>query len=254
MTPEETALRAAIERLYVVFSRYPLNQVIEGCPCCTRPADQQALQEQPLRELTGAVLDRFAMKALTTWGDEADLKHFLPRLFEVLAFVRNAYSMPEALVRKLMYAGHGGTEDATWRAWPAEEQEALHDYFHALWRFALTSDDPYPYAEAWLWILLHAHDDLTPFLTAWAEKRASANAMAQLAWFLYINGTELWPRKLDRGSWEEHPVHAQQVIDWIFAPRTVEMMRQELPKIAHHPWLLAHDFAAEYLFWYLEPT
>lgn len=79
-------LRAAVERLYETFARYPLVAVIEGgCPCCRLGAHERDLHAAPLRELPEEHVGYFAFKAMTTFGGVDDFRHFLPRIAELVS-------------------------------------------------------------------------------------------------------------------------------------------------------------------------
>jgi hypothetical protein len=81
---QQKALAEAIENLYRAFARYSLRKHVEGCPCCVRERDKRALESKPLRQLASSDLGRYAFKAMTTWGNQDDFRHFLPRIFELL--------------------------------------------------------------------------------------------------------------------------------------------------------------------------
>lgn len=124
-------LRAAIENLYMVFARYPLNPNMEGSPFHADLAKwNQELAAVPLRGLVEEDLDIFYFKALTTWGELDDFKHFLPRIFEILTQFPMGWEECVAL-DKLNY-GH-------WQTWPETEQQAIRDYLWALWEYVLTT-------------------------------------------------------------------------------------------------------------------
>jgi hypothetical protein len=72
-----------IERLYQVFSRYGRPRELEGCPCCTEPEEAAPLLRTPLRTIGAPELERYAFKALTTWGAIYDYKYFIPRILEL---------------------------------------------------------------------------------------------------------------------------------------------------------------------------
>ena len=60
-----------------------------------------------LRDLTDTDLKKYAFKALTTWGNADDFRHFLPRLFELEAVHPQrivGLVDPEILFGKLAYA------------------------------------------------------------------------------------------------------------------------------------------------------
>ncbi len=122
--PEQIALQAAIGDLYATFASYPLRRVIAGCPHCVSRADSDALHVRALDTLTADDVRYYATKAMTTFGDTEDFKHFLPRLLELLARELEARGAgehlgfnEEILGSKLALAGYAG--------WPAVEREAV---------------------------------------------------------------------------------------------------------------------------------
>ncbi len=98
MTPEETAFKESVERLYQVFAKYPLREDTGMCPCCHDPEDRKRLHAKPLRELSPEDLEPYTWSALLTWGDVEDFKHFLPRLFETIS---DCEAEVEVLLEKL---------------------------------------------------------------------------------------------------------------------------------------------------------
>jgi len=80
----KSELKKAIADLYSVFKDYRLDSHVEGCPCCVTKNDKQLIEAKVLTELSPDDLNRFAFKAMTTWGTVEDFKHFLPRQRELL--------------------------------------------------------------------------------------------------------------------------------------------------------------------------
>lgn len=106
----ELALRAAVERLYAVFARYPLP--IRLRPCSHGVAlrwiaydAEQALYVRPLRDLTAADLHAYAQNAVTTWGDAFAFQHFLPWLLELIALDVADTFTPGLVASHIAYAG-----------------------------------------------------------------------------------------------------------------------------------------------------
>ena len=122
-------LAQAHARLAAVFAKYPLRGTADGCPCCVSAADHAELWSGNLR--------RYAFKAMTTWGDEADFKHFLPTIFSSLTpdseyypgTVHEGACDLQCLASKLIYA--------RWHTWPAEEQQAVLACLRAWWLVCL---------------------------------------------------------------------------------------------------------------------
>lgn len=117
-------VRKAVTALYEAFARYPLPASSSySTYTTTSEADVRALRSRPLQELTGQDLSKYAMKALTTWGDEDEFRHYLPRLLELLA-VERSWTDAATLLGKL--------STARWRSWPEPEQRAVEEYLAAI--------------------------------------------------------------------------------------------------------------------------
>ena len=168
-------LEEATEELYAAFSSYKLRPHVEGCPCCVSAEDERLLHARPLRHLRRDDLSLFAYKALTTWGDEDDLRHFLPRLFE-LAWQEGAFDLA-ILFGKLRLA--------KWDRWPQNEREAITKYLHAFWRATLAQEhdeyDVYEVEER-LCAISCAIDDIEPLLEAFLNPPFTAVLLNFDAW------------------------------------------------------------------------
>lgn len=202
LTAEEQAVAEAVETLYDVFSVYPLAQKVEGCPCCVSAEDEAALHIRPLRRLTGDDLSRYLLKALTTWGDADDFRHFLPRLLEIAAETRNYDVDMEAITSKLEYA--------KWQQWPEREQQAVRLYLSALWRFVLTLPPEEVLLDEYLGAIGQAEEDLAHYLKLWQNTVTDA-AFTQLAIF-FDSQLDLHKSKLT--NWSGRREQVTQVIDW----------------------------------------
>lgn len=236
MPPTEFhALHEAVERLYEVFARYPLITPVTGCPCCTTPADYAMLASKPLRQLTAKDLRKYATKALTTWGDVNDFRHFLPRLFEAMFFDNLTGEVnAEIVFDKLPYG--------EWRTWPQAEQDAIEQMLPVLWQTRL---DTFPSFVNGHYDLLWADDveeclcsigqlveDVSPFLATWLHTD-SASAIYHLAQFansiVYHNG------KVD-GYWQ--PSQRASLLNWLTNPLTLDTL--ETGFLTHFDELTIH--------------
>jgi len=118
-------LKISIDHLYDTFAKYQGNPNMTGSSLYGDLADwNKALFSKPLHKLTSKDLSIFAGKVITTWGDTPDLKHFLPRLFELTALFDTPYDI-SILYQKL--------EGADWLSWNTEEQNAVNEFSLALW-------------------------------------------------------------------------------------------------------------------------
>ena len=80
------SLQAAIEGLYAAFARYPLRAHIDGCPHCDLGAAERGLHARPLRDLREDDLGRYPFKAMSTFGNVDDFRHFFPRIAELITY------------------------------------------------------------------------------------------------------------------------------------------------------------------------
>jgi hypothetical protein len=207
------SLADATEKLYRVFARYELAPHVDGCSHCVSDADELRLHAAPLRELRTEDLARFAFKSMTTWGSTEDFRHFLPRLFELLAHEGDAHIDPEVAFGKLTYG--------EWRRWPEKEQSAVQSFLRAMWLDVL-SRFPHPFdADACLCSVGQAEDDVSWYLSSW-NVAGSESAACHFASFLDQNSprrqiTAQHPWKLHNAFWAERPQPARQVMGWTLA-------------------------------------
>ncbi|WP_153798439.1 hypothetical protein [Foetidibacter luteolus] len=122
MTPR---LKISVENLYDTFAKYHGNLNMTGSPIYDDVAKwNKFLLSKSLRNLTSEDLSRFSGKVISTWGDTNDLKHFLPRLFELTALLDTPYDI-WILYQKL--------QDGNFQKWDTEDQNAINEFSLALW-------------------------------------------------------------------------------------------------------------------------
>lgn len=244
------ALRDAVEKLYDVFSVYPLNAPVTGCPHCTKPEDYARLESKPLRELTDSDLEKYAFDALCICGGVDDFKHFLPRLFELIAWHGSVgWIDPQIVFGKLPYSKFKG------KIWSEVEQQAVESFCLAWWRATLSyyedRGEPNDVAITCLTSIGLVIDDLNDFLRMWREDR-SIPALRHFADFVF------WrvfsdSRPLSNGDlsayWERNSPQSKQVIAWLLDPQTADALEDLFFRYTDHPppnseWLFFElDFA-----------
>ena len=217
----EQELAEAIEALYHVFALYLLAERVEGCPCCVSEADKDRLHGKPLRALAAADLERYARKAMTTWGATEDFKHFLPRLFELVTAEESILDEIDAqvLFGKLTYAH--------WRQWPQQEQEAVDGYLSALWAYFLSLSPKVASLDDLLTAYGQAVDDLAPYLETWVSTK-TAFSLGHYFDFLDQNEAILRRGYLQNDFWPKREGQMRQVVEWVTSPETDARMAQML--------------------------
>ena len=195
-------LPAAIEGLYGVFSGYPLADHVEGCTHCVFDRDHALIHSAPLRQLSARALERYTEKAMSTWGNSEDFRHFLPRIFELQAKNTWEPTFVEIAFGKLSYAG--------WDSWPDIEHEAVRQYFMSLWIDVLDSrdfdgDETRSEAESYLSGFSRAGELLGSYLDVWefgGLRYGRKHFAATIEWF----GVSLQETgRLSGGFWEPKP-------------------------------------------------
>lgn len=180
MTADQThlALEAQVANLYDVFHVYPIKHPVHGSPIAVSKEKQDALASKPMRLMTGADLDRFTFQAMSTWGMEADFKHYLPRILELMAFDCHSFSVAwgSLIISKLVDAGLAVA--------PEHERQSVLGYLHALWDYIL---DEYPSRSIEVWDFIeriHHVDSLPYYLDVWQSRLSQQAAQYHLADFI----------------------------------------------------------------------
>jgi hypothetical protein len=211
-------LREGIEGLYRVFQRYELRSDLDPCPCCHMPQQGQRLRHTPLNKLSRIDLRDYAMDAVYTWGTGDDFKHFIPRLFELLAQTseQRDFVDPASVFGRLTYESWCSS---SWRTWPADEQLVLTQYLAAAWDAALNSnpqDLAFDGAYGWIQAIAQAEHDLAPYLDLW-QRAPSANAHRHLALMITQNGLPN-AQSPTGGYWAGHKEQWEQLNAWLRLP------------------------------------
>lgn len=202
-----------MEALYATFARFELGKVA-GCPHCVGDDDQRDLRRVPLRQLTGDDVEHYAFKAISTWGDADDLRHFLPRLLELAA--RGDLTVDVATVV-------GKLRLAQWSGWPPDQREAIETFAGAWWRRTLTIYPAPDDAATVLQAVAQAVDDLSPFLSAWLDPPTEP-AARHLAAFIDVLAHSVRRRPTGlvlRGWWHDQPA---QLLTWLARPALRDTM------------------------------
>ncbi|GHO84875.1 hypothetical protein [Dictyobacter formicarum] len=206
-------LQQAIEQLYTIFALYKTSNKMAACPHCVTQAEINDLTRVPLRLLTAEQLWRYTFKAMSTWGDERDFRHFLPRILELSAFNPGSYELELDMVCRQL--DHG-----KWSDWPEEEQQAILQYFVIQWRLLLSSfteETRYRvinYVNALGFMAL----DITPFLSYWRQER-SLSATRHLVAFIDEHKDEI-PFQHRLKYWYGYQSIAQHIIAWLLETET----------------------------------
>ncbi|MBL0742427.1 hypothetical protein [Chryseolinea lacunae] len=177
-----------VEKLFDVFGAYYINGKIDRCPCgCISDEQEKKLYSKPLRELTSDDLRFYSRKAMTTWGDDRDYKHFLPRILELFYDEKPFGDIDaDAIHNKLVYAN--------FETWPEPEKQVVAEFLLADWsRFVNTTErggmlDDIDFYSTYV--------DIHVLLLEWKYTQTKI-AQQNLIDFIYYNGND---RKLSKNA------------------------------------------------------
>ncbi len=234
---EQAALYEAIENLYATFAIYPLHYPVVGCPGCVSKADQERIASKALHQLDGYDLRRFVWKTMSTWGDENDFKHFLPRVLELMSDAQECRKLPDLFIifHKLSYC----------KTWLKQEQEAITSYLLTLWRWILAGHpghkEDYLEASEYLEAMMDGIDDFAPFLNAWREMRMPSS-LCQLS------------EMIRNHSWGGQLAQNEQIGVWLREDGTRQMLEEGFYTYIDEDWVEELAMAVEVLEWLSTPS
>ncbi|MBO9659580.1 MAG: hypothetical protein J7527_12225, partial [Chitinophagaceae bacterium] len=173
-------LKNAIDNLYSTFSIYPGNRKMQASPLYNEVDKwNHLLFSKPLRQLSSDDLSNFLLKAISTWGKLTDLKHFLPRILELIAS-GDPLCDTDTVYQKLLYAN--------WKSWESSEQDVINEFDLALWENLFSDEDAQPahiIQEVFTSLLL-IHPDIRQLLDIWM-KNDSLNSISSLTDYFFIH-------------------------------------------------------------------
>jgi hypothetical protein len=170
---------------------------------------------------------------MTTWGDDYDFRHFLPRILELYALDERLTSqfVDEPIVLgKLRYG--------KWLMWPEAERHSVRAYLHSLWeskiehQFPLEDFMPSP-IEGWLCAIAQAEDDLRPYLDRWLVNPTFAS-VSNLSHFVVCDWGKVLRGKLANAFWSERKEQSSQVVNWLCG-ETVRAALLNAPRYSFTP-------------------
>jgi hypothetical protein len=233
------ALEEAIEGLYRAFSIYPLPKYTDPCLHCHSLDDESKLHDQPLRDLDLDHLRDYAVDALLVWGDEAVFKHFLPRIFELVATLPEPSLQLidlEILFSKFRYGN--------WRTWPDDEQAAVERFLHSVWHEVLgdpPTEESYSDLESWICSIGQCEDDLSSYLHEWIEDERQSASLA-LSWLLLTSAVARTAKNGRNAFWDGRDNQYSQLQEWVKSPAVIQKLKVAEEGCADTE--LANEFAA----------
>lgn len=226
------SLAEAVERVYAAFASDRLPTSIDHAPTENRREAVQVICSRPLRALQAEELSHYAFCAMTTIGDAAAYRHFLPRILELAANGSEVLGLePEVIAGKLVYGN--------WQSWGGDQQAATAALFDAAAQTALALPGIDPNRiESWLCGIARLDLRLDHILDRWRASRAPG-ATLQLASFASDWAGDR--REVVPPYWKDVSNYTrQQARDWLISRATMAQLVDGLGMIAEEDrWLLS---------------
>jgi hypothetical protein len=233
-------LDQAIGTLYQVFAQYRARHDMSHCYHCVSQNDISKLLAIPLKVLSLENLDKYLWKAMTTWGEVEDFKHFLPRILELTPTIDDSDVF--IIGSKLEYAHFDN--------WPELERKAVTDFLQIWWNQELSQfppdghlwDCPCARSDDCLQCLSSATKDVRTFLEIW-QKNPHVSAVRHLSHFILEHVESLTSNKeLNWDTpWRESIEPKKQVIAFLLDDRTLKKL--ETAFFSYSNALFAFEFS-----------
>jgi hypothetical protein len=211
-------LKITIENLYDTFAKYQGLSKLEGSSLYDDlDTWNKQLRSKKLRELTDEDLSRFAGKVILTWGDENDYRFYLPRILELTAELKTPYEI---------WTVYSRLEDANWRTWEIEEQNAINDFTLELWNNLLNDNSEKAEWEFknYFHAMANFYPDFSQILKVW-ESNDSFASIKLLTNYIFEERQHLFDNNyID--STEKNTKHIQQFRTWLTSDKIIEKIEK----------------------------
>lgn len=211
-------LKVSIEKLYDTFAKYQELSKLEGSPLYyDLDSWNKQLRSKKLRELTDEDLSRFAGKVILTWGDENDYRFYLPRILELTAELKTPYDI---------WTLYSRLEEANWKAWEIEEQNAINDFTLELWSNLLNDNSEKAEWEFkdYFHAIANFYPDFPQVLNVW-ETNDSYTSVKHLTNYIFDERQNLFDNNyID--SVEKNTKNIEQFQTWLTSDNTIKKIEK----------------------------
>ena len=205
-------LEELIEHSYTLFEKYTIGKTLDVCKrCCVSDSDEAALVNTPLRQITAQQLRSGYFESARSHSDQElwEMKHFLPRVLELMA----NFEVPSVGPETVFYRLNLEKQDK----WPSEELQLLTDYsvlfFEKCLGYCPYSPDDCDIS-TYLLMFSSAHFDLKPILKSW-ENVDTPESLLHFNEFV-LTGTEFdSENKLILKNTYSDAENDTAIIDWL---------------------------------------
>jgi len=212
-------LKNIIIDVYKIFGKYKSGPSMVGSKNYQDLAKwNKDIFSKQLRALTADDLSRYTGKAMTTWGDLRDFKHFLPRILELTAELTTPYEI---------WIAFDKLEIADWENWEQNERKVVEEFMFALWENLINdkSDKAEWEFQDYFSSLAHYYPNFKKLLITW-EKSRSKTSIKHLSNFIVNEHVELFYNQKIRG-FRDKTENVNTLIEWLLTEELVNLLQEK---------------------------
>jgi hypothetical protein len=191
---------------------------MEGSPFIEKLEEgNRLLFAKPLNQISADDLGRYAGKAMTTWGEVNDYKHFLPRILELTALYDGPIDITWVF-DKLEYG--------KWDTWEKDEQAIIQEYLLTLFKEILkdsTKNVEWLFVE-YFYVCYKYYSNPKELLSIWETDTGKA-ATKHLADFIFNGSALLF----------SHRNNYPEIRDWLLSDKIINRLTTAFYQFAREP-------------------
>lgn len=154
---------------------------------------------------------------MLTWGSLDDYKHFLPRIFELIAACESPYE-EWILFEKL--------NKADWQTWSNEEVTALSFYFLSLWEKLLTTEYREAYFSDYFAAISNVYPNFSQLLKVWEANFFSCGTTNLIR---YVSeNCDFLVNKQKLPGWKPSRKYGEEFCKWINSENIILHLKQQI--------------------------
>lgn len=212
-------LKNSIKNLYDVFEKYHGNLNMSGSSNYDNLDKwNKKLFSKSLRDLDEDDLSLYVGKAITTWGEKNDYKHFLPRILELTAEYRTPYEIWIAFDKLAI---------SDWNNWLEDEQRAIQEFMIALWENILNDNSEkaeYEFQD-YFSSLANFYPNFSELLDIWTGVK-SKSGIKHFSEMLINEQVMIFDKKKISGFYDKTE-NIEEFISWVLSDKMLNKVEED---------------------------
>ncbi|MFL5743225.1 MAG: hypothetical protein ACJ751_01070, partial [Niastella sp.] len=172
---------------------------------------------KPLKHLSADDLREFTGRAITTWGEVNDYKHFLPRILELTASYDGSHDFSR-IFDKLEYG--------KWETWDKDEKDVIQEYMLVFWKEILkdSTKNTEDFFVEYFYVCARFYSNFSELLSIW-EINTSKAATKHLADFIFYESPFIF----------SHKNNNHELKNWLLSDKIIHRLEAAFYQYAQEP-------------------